>query len=225
MVTKGCQIVLTSDVDRVRVRSYVHRHKLHDNAWSWDGPSEVRLLYESMKDLIYNPNAAVDENQDPQAYHPRSIFSMKPHFTCDNHFSGDPIMEYAAEQGFGLTMTCRRDRLPRGILPQYWHKEQTSKQTKRTRAARWEHPVFAIRKVHGATLQYTSFQSTSSCNIACVNALNQCTLFSQTKQRGRGAKKRQWGIEMNEARQLYLQTYGRIDVIDHLMENCNMQYR
>ena len=30
---------------------------------------------------------------------------------------------------------------------------------------------------------------------------------------------------MNEARDLYLKTYGAIDRMDHLIQNCNMKYR
>ena len=87
--------------------------------------------------LVRHPTDGPDENEDPNAeYKPRSIFFQKPHFTCDNHFSGDEIMEYAAEQGFGLTMACRRDRLPGGIPSQYFHKEKTAVRSKQTRAAR-----------------------------------------------------------------------------------------
>jgi hypothetical protein len=59
----------------------------------------------------------------------------------------------------------------------------------------------------------TSFQSTSSCNIASVNGINACTLYAQTKERGRlkHNMKRKWAIEMNEARELYLRTYGAVD--------------
>jgi hypothetical protein len=32
-------------------------------------------------------------------------------------------------------------------------------------------------------------------------------------------------IEMNEARELYLHTYGTIDQLDHLIQNCCMSYR
>ena len=38
---------------------------------------------------------------------------------------GDKIMDYAGEHGFGLTMTCRRDRLPKDVPSTYWHKERT----------------------------------------------------------------------------------------------------
>jgi hypothetical protein len=41
---------------------------------------------------------------------------------------------------------------------------------------------------------------------------------------GSGTQKRKWVIEMNDARQLYLATYGRIDTIDNLINKCNMYY-
>lgn len=34
-----------------------------------------------------------------------------------------------------------------------------------------------------------------------------------------------WGIEMNDARRLYLSTYFRIDVVDHLLKNAAIFYR
>ena len=74
------------------------------------------------------------------------------------------------------------------------------------------------------TRVHCSFQSTSSCNIHAVNLLNANLRFVQTKERGRGKHKRQWVIEMNEAHQLYLATYGRIDTIDQQLSKCNMYY-
>ena len=50
-------------------------------------------------------------------------------------------------------------------------------------------------------------------------------MYSQTRDRGRGINKRTWGIEMNESRKLYLTTYGTIDRMDHLIQNCDMHYR
>jgi hypothetical protein len=146
--------------------------------------------------------------------------------TWDNFFSGDAIFEYAAVKGFGLTMTCRRDRLPnKGIIKgKYFHKEKTDSKA-RPKAARYEQPIFAIKRVGDSLIQHTSFQSTSSCNITCVNALNELQLYVTAKERGRGLNKRHWGIEMNEARELYLKTYGTIDRIDHLIHNCCMSYR
>ena len=72
---------------------------------------------------------------------------------------------------------------------------------------------------------HVSLQSTLSCTIACVDSLNQNTRFVSKKERGRGEQKRQWGIENNNARQLYLATYGRIDTLDAFINRCRMYYR
>ncbi len=40
-ITRGGQVVIVSDVDRIRPRAYLHRHKLHENAYTSQGPSEV----------------------------------------------------------------------------------------------------------------------------------------------------------------------------------------
>jgi hypothetical protein len=70
-----------------------------------------------------------------------------------------------------------------------------------------------------------SFQSTSSTNISTVNALNSNQLFVVKKERGQGASKRKWGIEMNEARKLCSKTCGRIDTIDSLIGHCHLCHR
>lgn len=220
-ITRGGQIVVAVDVDRIRPRAYIHRHKLQPRPIGTQGESEVRLIYEELLPLITGTTKR------------RSIFTEKPHITWDNFFSGDNIMKYAAEQGFGFTSTCRRDRLPKGIPTKYLHKGKTDSSA-RPKAARFEQPIFAIKvlkedttdkeKVSGV-MQLTSFQSTSSCNFTSVNALNTMSLYCQPKERGRGLHKRRWAIEMNEARQLYLKTYGAVDKLDHLVQNCNMSYR
>ena len=45
----------------------------------------------------------------------KKLYSQMPHSTWVNPFSGDNIMDYAGEHGFGLTMTCRRDQLPKDV--------------------------------------------------------------------------------------------------------------
>ncbi len=61
---------------------------------------------------------------------------------------------------------------------------------------------------------YASFQSTGNTNIQCVNALNKVGLYVQEQNRGRGNEKRVWGIETNEAKELYLKLYGGVDKLD-----------
>ena len=212
-MSRGGQTILVSDCDRIRPRAYCHRHRLHPKLFPQRGPTEVRLIWEKMLPLF-----------QPNEFRPTGIFREKPHFTWDNYFSGDAIIDYACEEGFGLTMTCRRDRLPKGIKNNYLCKEKTPVD-KRSRAARFQNPIFALKKHKEGYIQLTSFQSTSSCNLISVNALNSCHLYAEPKERGRGDEKRRWGIEMNEARKLYLGTYGIIDKIDHLINNCHMHYR
>ena len=39
----------------------------------------------------------------------KQIFKTPPHFTADNHFSGEHVMKFIGERGFGITMTTCRD--------------------------------------------------------------------------------------------------------------------
>jgi hypothetical protein len=82
---------------------------MHTFAYNQKGPSEVRMIYEQLEELMESV-----ESETAQWRRPR-ILHQQPHITWDNFFSGDEIMMYAAEKGFGLTMTCHRDRLPKGI--------------------------------------------------------------------------------------------------------------
>ena len=97
----------------------------------------------------------------------------------------------------------------------------------RTKTARFLQPVVAIKECKNELYRrvHCSFQSTSSCNISTVNALNECKLYTEARQRGSNISKRVWGIEMNEARRTYLSNYFRVDVMDHLIKNVNLAYR
>ena len=194
-----------------------NRHKLHPKYFAKGGfgQTEVKLIWDMLKPLC-EPN---------NKFRPTPIFRDKPHITWDNYFCGDQLMEYAAEEGFGLTMTVRRDRLPADIPNKHLQKQKTDSSA-RPRAARFQHPIFCVKKAgNGGTMQLTSFQSTSSCNIMHVNAINSNQLYCSQKERGRGEYRRKWAIEMNESRRLYLKSYGAIDRLDHLIQNTNMSYR
>jgi len=214
--TKGGQIVLTCDVDRIRPRAYVHRHKAHPVILSPSGPNEIALIYERLEHLIL-------AGQSENPLRPVPIFRCAPHITGDNHFSGETVMRHAMEKGFGLLMTCRRDRFP-GIPTMYVQKEKTDNGN-RAKSARYQNPVVAIKEIGHDIMQLVSFQSTSSCNFIGVNSLNSVDMYVTPKERGRKQHKRHWAIEMNEARQLYLSTYGAVDRMDHYIKNCYMGYR
>jgi len=222
--SKGGQLALVTDVDRIRVRAHVHRHKLHPKHFTTEGANEVKMICDQLLEMLINQED--DDSVNP--YMPKQIFREKPHITWDNYFSGDQTMQCIAEKGLGITCTVNRDCLPGKVPKQYWHKEMT-KVSDRHRAARYKSHVVAIKrdptKWGSSVWQHTSFQSTSSCSISHVNAINHCSLFATQKERGRALFKRTWAIENNESRQLYLSTYGKIDRMDHMIKNCNIYYR
>jgi len=220
--SRGGQTVIVSDVERVRIRAYLHRHKLHTKHFSIEGCNEIKMIADKLLAML----SSAEDNDDVNR--PKPIFREPPHMTWDNYFSSYQSMEYIASKGMGMTCTVNRGQLPGKVPVQYWHKGTTGSDD-RTKAARFEFPVVAVKrdKVNygNSVWVHTSFQSTSSCNISCVNALNHCSLYAQQRERGRALFKRTWAIEMNESRQLYLSTYGKIDRIDHMIKNCNMYYR
>ena len=220
-ITKGGQIVLVSDVHRIRPRAYLHRHKLHkDDEFSIMAQVEVRKIVDKLDKMVVGA-----EGDQPK------LFDSKPHTTWDNYFSGDKIFDYVGKLGQGMIMTCRRDRLPTEIDGKFLHKKKTDSSHK-TKVARFFEPVIAVKEVAPGERDewkkyervHVSFQSTSSCNFSLVNSLNHCELTREQRERGRGKSKRKWFIEMNAARRYYLSTYGRIDSIDHLINNCKIFY-
>jgi hypothetical protein len=222
-VTKGGQIVVISDVHRMRPRAYIHRHKLHTKptGWTASGPLEVKMMMEKILPMVQG-----EDNPDKL----KQIFRVRPHTTWDNYFSGCKILDWLGERGFGATMTCRRDRLPSAVPSHYLHKKKTGTD-KRSKAARFHEPVVLAKQVEedgekkAFERVHTSFQSTSSCNISMVNAINNCSMFIRRKERGTGENKRYWGIEMNDARTMYLRSYFRIDCMDHMIKNARLFYR
>ena len=240
-ITFGMQTVIVSDVHRNRPRAYTHRHKCWEKppGWGKEGPCKVWRLIENLEPMVLGK---------PHKHGTCQIFSECPHSTWDNYFSGDDVMDYLGEKGFSATMTCQRNRLPKGVADCFLHKEKTTPGDKFARVARFNKPITLVKtntkkaqlpviqaagggaaNVQPTDITWTrvhvTFQSTSSTNISTVNALNANQLFVREKERGRGNSKRKWAIEMNQARQLYLASYGRIDTIDSLIKHCNLYYR
>ena len=106
---------------------------------------------------------------------------------------GEPIAHYAGEAGFGLNVTNRCNRLPASIKGHYLQKKKVEV-NKRTKCARYIEPIIAVQKIEHYDIVLTSFQSTSSCNIMCVNAINGKRNFIEARTRGRGDRKRHYVI-------------------------------
>ena len=100
----------------------------------------------------------------------------------------------------------------------------------RPRAARMLCPIVFVKEVEACgddqayRRVHVSFQSTGPTNISTVNALDAVMFMKHAKERGRGAQKRVWEIEMNEARLLYLRTYGKIDTADWVILMMDENY-
>jgi hypothetical protein len=161
----------------------------------------------------------------------KKLYPFHPHGTADNHFSGDNVLDFAGRIGFGLTLTTRRDRFANG-LKDYMHFEKVdATRAKRSKVMRYENPIVAINKVSAPpessnknyTKTHVSFQSTGATNISGVNNLSCVKLYVSRKSRGIGNQKRVWGIEMNEGRATYLNTYFAVDNVDHMIKNCAMR--
>ena len=215
-ITKGGQTVIVSATNRVRPYWYQHRSAFtprFGTGFSAEGPAEVRSCIDDLESLVVGRDGTR-----------KKIFEKPPHLTFDNYFSGEEICNYAGEKGFGLLMTNRRDRLPKGIKSEYLHKQKTEA-NKRSKAARYIEPVILVKDCKDYEIVLTSFQSTSSCNIISVNSMSSNRNFVEARSRGRKNKKRIYVIEQNLARRLYLKSYSRIDSIDHLIKNCKIKYR
>jgi hypothetical protein len=235
------------DVSRRYPRAYVHRHKVHirPDGFTAEGKFEIKYLIDQVEKLVVG-NASDEDLTftvpppsgfgEPTTYTRRRIYSCPPHITCDNHFSGDNVLDYAGGKGFGITQTCRRDRFPEGLKP-FLHHEMVAPGCLRSKAMRYEKPIVAIKQVAAKMVEnnaaashkaYTktlvSFQSTGATNICGVNNLPSADLYVTVKARGKGPNKRLWGIEQNEARQTYLGHYYGVDNVDHMVKNAKVRY-
>lgn len=223
-VSRGGQHAVLVDRQHRYIYAYVPRHSWikREHPFTQQGPAEVKLLLDECEPLI---KGATKDDGDTR----RQIFDEKFHATMDNHFSGD-ILDYMGLNGYKAICTNRRNRLP--TESKYLHYKKDTPINHRSKVARYENPIIAVKHTdppagsgkHPYTRVHVSFQSTGPCNISSVNSLQEVNLYVRKKERGRGNKKRVWGIEMNEGRDLYLQSYSSIDKIDQLLKNWNEFY-
>ena len=148
-----------------------------------------------------------------------------PSVCADNFFFDEKMCEWIGENRFGGIGTQARNVPISGIDKKYLHIEKHQAGCKFSKVARFTQPIVAVKDYPDFQRVHVSFQSTSSVNITTINCLNECKLFVGLRERGRGKDKRYWGIEMNDARRLYLSLYWRIDVVDHLLKNAAIFYR
>ena len=229
------------DIHNRYPRAYIHRHSLQTPAtrptgFRLQGPAEVHALCEDVLKLV----KGVEVDSDKVVMHnlirgkeytvPRKkIYTACPHIIADNHFSGENVMEYIGKKGFGITTTCRRDRYPPG-LKEFVNHLKVPSHDKKTRVARFEQPILAVKHVtteapdKNYTRTLVSFQSTGATTITGVNNLLSLRLYVQPKFRGRAGNKFAWATEQNEAREIYLNHYHGIDSADHMIKNLGNRF-
>jgi hypothetical protein len=242
LTTTGGQTTMLYDVSRRYPRHYIHRHKLTDKrrppGFNQEGPAEIVQMVDAIDNLI---KGKLDTDHDDMFtllphpsgkiiwYKKTAIFTRPPHLIADNYFSGEHVMDFIGKKGYGITCTCRRDRIPKAIKP-YIHHEKVTNYDQKAKVMRFQNPITAIKQVpaNGDEKAYTktfvSFQSTGPTNIAGVNNLPSCRLYVSKKERGRKDDKLVWGIEQNEGRETYLGHYFGIDIADHMIQNANIRY-
>ena len=202
-VGKGGQTTMVFGVLCRYPRAYVHRHKMHErpDGFTAEGKFEIKNLIDQIEKLVIVGGIATDDEHNvsipppsghgtPAVYRRRQIYSRPPHLTCDNHFSGDNVLDYAGSKGFGITQMCRRDRFPDG-LKNYLHHEVVNANDARLKAMRFQKPIVAIKQVptrgegEATTKPYTktmvSFQSTGATNFCGVNNLPSADLYVTVK--------------------------------------------
>ena len=163
-----------------------------------------------MVNLLMEIETMVKTNEEEtNTQHPRSptkptkkkIFDQKPTVCADNFFFDNAICDWIGKNGFSsIGTTACNHVLPDGIEKKYLHVEKNTVGCPRSKAARFTHPIVAVKNCDGYQRVHVSFQSTSSTKITAVSCLNECSLFVEIRERGRGEHKRYWGIEMNDSR-------------------------
>ena len=217
-VNKGGQTTIMSDSRRFRPRAYIHRHNLHPmiEGMSKKGTNELVHLLKKIDTMVESTPTSLDV---------RKLWKEKPTICGDTFFVDNKALHWAGSNGFGLIGTSSRNMVPEGIDKKYLHIEKHQPGCPRSKVARFLQPIVAVKNCDGYQRVHVSFQSTSSTNISTVNCLNECYLFVEIRERGRGKNKRYWGIEMNHGRRMYLSLYWTIDVVDHLLKNAAIYFR
>ena len=96
------------------------------------------------------------------------------------------MCEWVGKKGYGAIDTTARNVLADGIKKKYLHLEKHAPGCPCSKVARFMNPIVTVKNYDGYQRVHVSFQSTSSTNITTVNCLNECKLFVEIRERGKG---------------------------------------
>jgi hypothetical protein len=120
--------------------AWTPRHKFFEvkSPFTAMGPAEVVRMMDIIRPLVKGePMEPTDKR--------RQIFDEKVYVTIDNLFGGDEILRYLGEDGWKATMTCRRDRLPKGVPKTHFNYIKAAPVNARSKVARFEQPIVAVK--------------------------------------------------------------------------------
>eukprot|EP00957_Ditylum_brightwellii_P118935 9070821-Ditylum_brightwellii.AAC.1 len=98
------------------------------------------MLIDKIDDMIIGEST--EENNQIKKY-----FTITPGITFENYFSGNNIIDYAGQKGFGLCTTVWRGRLPKGVPAPYMHKKTTEPGNQAARFTRFNEPIVMVQNV------------------------------------------------------------------------------
>lgn len=128
-ITKGGQHTVALDAGKRFILAYTPHHSnfKRPHGFGQEGPAEVHRLVQQFDELTGE----------------EKIFEKPVHFTMDFHFSGDNVVQFLGEKGYGATMTTRRNHLCKDVPNKYFHHWREAV-TQRSKAARFENPIVAV---------------------------------------------------------------------------------
>ena len=207
---KGGQHCIVVDVRSKYIYGWTPRHSLFPKkaAFTHQGPMEVKRMVGILTPLVKGHTQDEGDNR-------RQLLEEKPCLTMGNHFSDNHVDGYLGLNGWKTCHTTQQGHLLKR-LREHFHHIREVEVGQRSKAARFEHPIVAVKEfpaedgkeAHRTT--HVSFQSTGSTHITAVNALDNVDIYVRRREKGQGATKQIWDIEMNEIREFYLNSYGYI---------------
>ena len=134
---KGWNTVMCIYYGRFQIYMYMNHHKLYNHkkqGWQDAGPYEHYTLQCDFLEMI---SGSMSSNIN--------LFHDKPTTTVEKYFVTDAIIDWAGNEGLGITGTNTRNIPPKDIEPLYLHNEKKNATMKHEKAARFSEPIVSVK--------------------------------------------------------------------------------